>query len=626
MWSHLMNRIVGAANHRAPGLLVVLLSGALIGLGACTDESTTAPADTDFDGVIASGGDFPAVAEHNVVVDSSMTTELRGNENWVCTTKTYDVTKAPDEFPLFDPNSELIWPGNLLQGKSLTHATPTPIPVERGGGTIVVTLNNGAPKGVSRTVPVVSLGSIYDAANDIIGNNSGPLPARFNFATERVESDQQLAIATNLSWEAKQLWNMKGGLSIDVNTRRNYSKFLVKLNQSFYTVAFELPTSPDQLFAAGAVPADLAPFVGPGNPATFISSVTFGRIFYLLIESTESADSVAASINLSFSGALGSIADTTKVRYVNKLDSLRTTAYALGGDANKALRAVTSSLDSLKDFLAEGGDIRTGVPISYVVRSVQHPEQIVKVGLNATYDVRDCRPIFETFGNPVIWLQADDPTLVTDASGRLTRWPDRSGKENDAYLDRVVPVAQQPLRQPTLVNGEMPAIVFADSTWLRFVGSGFSATDYTIAMVASFTLNPDFGFGFLGGTTLQPGRMLQAGFLSRANPLTDPYVFGFDHFSPGVGSDRVPWPEQFHLYTLEFSRTKGMSIYIDGQLVSWNPAATASLQDFLGARIGNVQGVPSASVAIAEFVAFSTALSGDQRQYLEDNLMRKYKF
>jgi hypothetical protein len=606
--------------------LPLLVLCGLLALGGCTDDTPTAPAGGDFEDIIASGGDFPAVAEHAFVTDSFATTELRGDENWVCTTKTYDVTRAPEEFPLFDPNSELIFPGNLLQGKSLSRATPDPIPVRRGGGTIVVTLNNGAINGVSRTVPVVSLGSIYDAANDIIATNPGDLPARFNFVTERVESNKQLAVATNLSWEAYSLWNMKGGLSVDVNSRRNHNKFLVKLNQSFYTVAFELPTSPDQLFASDVVPDELAPFVGPGNPATFISSVTFGRIFYLLIESTESADSIEVSVNLSFSGALGKAADTTTVSYVNTLDDLHITAYALGGDANKALRAVTSSLDSLKEFLAEGGNIRTGVPISYVVRSVQHPEKIVKIGLNTSYDVRDCRPIFETFGNPILWLQADDPNLDIDGAGRLTRWPDRSGMDNDAYLDRVVPAAQQPLLKATAVNGEMPAVVFGDSTWLRFVGSGFANTDYTVSVVAAFTLNPDFGFGFLSGTSYQPHRMLQAGFLPRANPLIEPYVFGFDHYEAGVGTDRVPWPEQYHLYTLVFSRTNGMSIYIDGQLASWNPAATNALQDFLGARLGNVQAIPTASVSIGEFMAFATALSGEQRWYLEDNLMRKYKF
>ncbi len=375
-------------------------------------------------------------------------------------------------------------------------------------------------------------------------------------------------------------------------------------------------------------PGELAPFVGAGNPATFISSVTFGRIFYLLIESTESADSIGVSVNLSFSGALGKVNDTTTVRYVNTLKDLHITAYALGGDANKALRAVTSSLDSLKDFLAEGGDIRTGVPISYVVRSVQHPEKIVKIGLNTTYDVRDCRPIFETFGNPILWLQGDDPNLVVDGSGRLTRWPDRSGMDNDAYLDRVVPAAQQPLLVAKAVNGEMPAVVFGDSTWLRFVGSGFANTDYTVAMVASFMLESRFRLRV--PRVARPSNRVAccrpgscpARIRSLSHMCSDSTTTGM-----GVGTDRVPWPEQYHLYTLVFSRTKGMSIYIDGQLASWNPAATTALQDFLGRPARQCAGDPEClRVRSAEFMAFATALSGEQRWYLEDNLMRKYKF
>ncbi len=613
---------------RGRRLVAAVLTGFVLTGIACGDDNGTAPVRSTFEDVIASGGDLPEVAEHSLVTDSLKSTELRGNENWSCVTRTYDVTRAPEDFPLFDPNSEIIYPGNLLQGKSLTQATPEPIPVRRGGGTIVVTLNNGATGGVSRTVPVVSLGSIYDAANDIIGTNPGNLPARFNFATERVESDKQLSVATNASWEAYSLWKMKGGLSVSVNTRRNHNKFLVKLNQAFYTVAFELPTSPEQMFADDVTPDDLKPFVGSGNPATFISSVTFGRIFYLLIESTQSADSIAASINLSFSGALGKFEDTTKARFVDRLDSLHVTAYALGGDANQALRAVTSSFDSLKSFLAEGGNIKTGLPISYVVRSVRRPEKIVKVGLNTQYDVRDCRPIMETFGAPMIWLAADDPRLKTNAgvTGRFTRWPDLSEAGNEAYLDHTAPDSLQPLLVARAVNGEMPAVTFGNQAWLRFVGSSFSGTDYTISTVARFTLNPSYGFTFLSGNTLLPNRMLQAGFNTRANTGSDPYTFGFNHFGLGVVTDRVPYPDQFHLYTLEFSLLRGMSIYIDGEQASWNPAAITPLQDYLGARIGNVQSIPNASVEIAEFMAFPAVLTGEQRRYLEDNLMRKYKF
>jgi len=590
----------------------------LLLLAGCGDE-TAAPEPLTFDDVMTSGGEFVDIEPATVVADSATATEIIGNENWICTTRTYDVTKAPDEFPLFDPNSEIVFAGNLLQGATLDRATPSPIPVRRGGGTVVVTLVNGASMGVSRTIPEVSLSGVFDAVNGIISQNPGDVPARFSFTMERVDSEQQLALAMNMSYE-----NLFGSVAsaLSFSHNRRYNRFLVKLTQAFYSVAFELPTTYDTMFAPDVTPAELADYVGPGNPAAFISSVTYGRIFYLLIESTERVDSLSASINTSFGGFKGGASG----KYVGDLENLVVKAFALGGDAGSALQAVTSDFDKLKEFLAAGGTITTGVPISYVLRSVRHPEQIVKVALNTRYDVTDCVPTFETFGEPIIWLIADTSKMMWDGtSTRVARWRDQSSAENDAYLDELT-AWKYPVFVPKAVNGEMPAVVFGDSASLRFVGSGFAGADYTLAVVAAFTLNQDYGFDFLGGTTRMPSRMLRAGFLPRQDPLMDPYEFGFDHFGDGLTTDRIPYPEQFHLYTLVFGKERGMSVYIDGQLVASDRYLVEPLVDFLGARLGNVDHVPDASVTIAEFMAYSTALSDEQRRYLEDNLMRKYKF
>lgn len=66
-------------------------------------------------------------------------------------------------------------------------------------------------------------------------------------------------------------------LSTDVETSLSFSQdttkngFLVTLNQSYYTMSFELPSKPEDLFAEDVSGADIAPYVDPGNPAVYVS-------------------------------------------------------------------------------------------------------------------------------------------------------------------------------------------------------------------------------------------------------------------------------------------------------------------------------------------------------------------
>ena len=47
------------------------------------------------------------------------------------------------EFPLFNPNSSVVYPGNLLQGGSLKNATPDVIVVDRAGGIFSIDMLGG---------------------------------------------------------------------------------------------------------------------------------------------------------------------------------------------------------------------------------------------------------------------------------------------------------------------------------------------------------------------------------------------------------------------------------------------------------------------------------------------------
>jgi thiol-activated cytolysin len=209
---------------------------------SCTETGTeTEPAETaDLASLINNAGEFEDFEESYEESEAQEFEEMSGNVQFFCTRKTVNLTEGFSDYPQFDPNSQVIFPGNLLQGNTLDNATPSGIPVERGPGTIVITLVNGASS-ASRQLEEVGLGSVFDAMNEIIADNPGDLPARTTYSMERISSREQLGVSlraeyNSLSTDVQEAFSYESDVS--------YNRFLVRLTQSYYTIAFEAPTDP----------------------------------------------------------------------------------------------------------------------------------------------------------------------------------------------------------------------------------------------------------------------------------------------------------------------------------------------------------------------------------------------
>jgi thiol-activated cytolysin len=204
-----------------------------------------------------------------------------------------------------------------------------------------------------------------------------------------VQSEQAMALQLGIDYESAF-----ADVSADFGFSQNssYNRILVELNQSFYTMSFDIPTSTDDLFAPDVSPSDLAKYVQEGNPATYISDVTYGRIYYMLIESSSTYTEMEASVNASLTGVTNSANIDISGNTFSSLENLKIKVMALGGEATTSLLTVgVSDLSELVELLAESTTISTGVPISYVVRSV-YDNQIVSVQLATEYDVTNCEP------------------------------------------------------------------------------------------------------------------------------------------------------------------------------------------------------------------------------------------
>ncbi len=597
-------------------ILAVLALGA-VALGGCgnSDDPVAPGQPGDFDGVLKTGGEFEVPVPENEVLEEETILETVGNEDFFCTTTRYSVVEAPGEFPQFDPNAEVIYPGNLLQGNSLGQATPNPIPVRRGGGVVVMTILNGSDS-VSRTIPVISLGSALQAQNEIIAGANNTLPARFTFTLEEVRSREEFALALDVGVN-----NLFGSVdaSLDFHHDFEYNRFVVKLVQSYFTMAYEIPTSVEDFFAVDVRPEELEPFVGPGNPASFISSVTYGRIFYLLIESTASSTKIEASLDASFRTAAAGGQLGVDAEYVKDLDNVKISAYALGGESESAISSITTDFETLKLFLAQGGQINTGVPLSYVVRSVAHRDRIVSVAVATEYDVTSCTPVGESFDNPILWYKADQG-ISKDGSNRVTRWADSFA---DVSMD-ATPLdgkSSGGLYRAGVLNG-LPVVRFGGGggsfgNALGFPGLDFQQSDYTVIMVArTVSASMDYPTNFLFGSGVNTRTNLELGF-------RNPSQVTMGHDGPRLDAPVSLPLTSFQIYTFSFSQTEGMKVWLNGSTTTaaTDPAMTANLLQYIGAQLGSDSG---SLVEIAEIKAYGEAINDAQREWLVQQLLVKY--
>jgi hypothetical protein len=559
-----------------------------------------------------------------------------GDDQYFCTRKTVSITEGYSDYPQFDPNSQVIFPGNLLQGNTLNDATPSGIPVERGPGTVVITLVNGA-NSASRRLGQVGLGSVYDAMNEIIADNPGDLPARTTYSMERVSSREQLGVSLRAEYNSL---GTDVQAAFDYNSDVSYNRFLVRLTQSYYTIAFEAPTDPGDFFGPGVGASQLSRYVQPGNPAAYVSSVTYGRVFYLLIQSTDSVQEIEASVDASFNGAVSGGSIGADVTYVSELSSVQIGGYAIGGNASQAAAALTGDFEALKTFIADGGTITTGQPLSYTVNAANDPARQLKVKVATEYDIVDCAPLGDALPDGVAWYRAETGVSTREYYGArgVTRWQDLFGAQRgDNSRDATVPFGT-PTNMAGLYNPGNPAgggtVSFQHQTTafagqMRIPGTALRETDYTIfAIVSRSGIKPSdtTPIYWTWGDGNVEGQVIRIGF-------DDNQTVSISH----GGETKLATPilrsiYEYQLYSFVFSETDGVRIYINGLEQAHDPDFTVPIELFTGASIGisDVNGSPSgtgfATINMLEYQMYDFAATDAQRRAVETGLMERYQF
>lgn len=342
------------------------------------------------------GAEGPKAKDPSEVLPPAVGTDVRGGTLMTCTYHRYEGTQLYDSLVSFDPNADSLWPGSVVQSKALSEGLLAPVGLLRAKG--VVTLSNALlgdkDPSYSREIDAPSQASVEKAVTDILRAKNVHLAAKADFLSEQVHSlsEAALKVGVSVDW---MTGNVKGSFNGDWMKKR--ASFIVRFTQSYFTVSFNAPSSPEAFFAPAVTADDARPYMAKDNPPGYVASVTYGRMLFVKVESDDAESDVKAAIDAVFNAGAVSGQVDVDVHFRDIMGRATVTVFALGGSPSDAIEIMTSSADraaKLKTYFDRGANYSAdspGVPIAYTVRRLKD-NAAVKVASTLDYTVPDCAP------------------------------------------------------------------------------------------------------------------------------------------------------------------------------------------------------------------------------------------
>ena len=339
--------------------------------------------------------------------DTTSTVDTSGTQvdstTWLVQNVSYSASADPSTYMMYNPQASVLWPGNLIQGNSIASGVPNSIPItNRAPGNISLAILSGDSAGTAnkfyRTINQFQFSTVNQAMNSILAGYHGGTPAKYSYTMEQVYSASQLNFDLSLGYTGPSV-SASGQLGLSFSNSKTY--FAVQLTQQFFTMVYDDPQGASGAFGPGFTASELAPYTGSGNPVCYISSVTYGRIYILIYESTASSQDLSAALNFAYNGGVASgniksTADFDKVMSQTTVQVLQ-----IGGDPQAGLTAATAlSYSAINSFLTLGADFSStniGQPISYTVKYLKDAT-LVRMNSVMQYTVSQKTPISSSTG------------------------------------------------------------------------------------------------------------------------------------------------------------------------------------------------------------------------------------
>ncbi|WP_375605430.1 thiol-activated cytolysin family protein [Flavobacterium davisii] len=311
-----------------------------------------------------------------------------------CKTIEESYNKTFDNFSKLGGGTHLLWPGNIVQGSTIISGNLASIPIDPKGRNVIEVkvdaFSSNESKPSSLEVEDPTAGKVQGALEKILNSyyTSGTkFPANYAVEIQRTYDSKQLQVALGVGYTGPSV-----GLSasLGINFKKNKTYYAVTLKQKFFNVSVSAKPGLQGDFGwikKGYPRAEFDKYIGPNNPAVYISSVTYGRLYTLVYESDESSFEMEQALNFAYKNPAATISVDQKSKYSTTLQNTKVYAKQLGGNAagglDAAFGAFAGNFEKVRDFVVNGAEVskdNPGYPIEYTAVNIES-------NLDATHNV-----------------------------------------------------------------------------------------------------------------------------------------------------------------------------------------------------------------------------------------------
>lgn len=287
-------------------------------------------------------------------------------------------------------NADIIFPGSILRGSSFMKGYYDPLVLKTEANDVMLSVSlrgkNYPVKASSKPV----LSEIRTVTNELVAKYKSEIDHSFVPAYVSYQSDEVTTESSfNKSFDLHADVNVLKGLVTakfnytDVYTSSKSQKYvMVKLDQVFYNASID-PKHYSDWFKGSVDVKDY----GTHEPI-YVSSVDYGRVAYLLIETNKSAEEVkkviSGGVNVAFNAVSGGVSASYNQELRSWFSQSKIRVFIVGGPAK--LGGQVDNYDKFIEFIKTPTIdelISSAAPISYKIRRLKDNTEVeVKTLIN----------------------------------------------------------------------------------------------------------------------------------------------------------------------------------------------------------------------------------------------------